>query len=513
MVEEESSLKKLVNGLTSLVFKKTTTEPEYEVLNRMSIQCAVIQKRSQYSMDLERAISEVELTTKLLTSVETSIIIEEKVFEPEDVVIYYNGVFLEFIHTIKDKIFRLVWWMAQNDDSKLDEPDTVKINNLREISKEIGINNLLNEWDQESLDSKIAVCLRRRTHHHHFISNLRYNQDFQHIRLAKTMLATNPHEHLSEYGKNEMVKLGKEAYEKWRNEVTIKQNDTLKSVKENINALAVKLIEFYKVPIGIKEQVDIMNKYLEVQNNFRIENKTSLENIRKSIIEKIGSLISRIKQEYKLISAYLIGSLPRGEFINGSSDINMILIADSNVNITSDYNISRLFNIISFSEKKFLSDEAKKFRFFCKYDGLLIYGKEFKFDEREFPKPGLLLAILLNKGFIDELEFIKKYILEINNPNNEILRFYSLKMIKIMLDFIFGEAISNKPYYTSSRQQRIEFTKEMFPQSFRTTLIYEDIYFNRTINQTDFQLIIDSFIEKAKINWEKMLEVEKEILN
>jgi hypothetical protein len=103
------------------------------------------------------------------------------------------------------------------------------------------------------------------------------------------------------------------------------------------------------------------------------------------------------------------------------------------------------------SEEEFISDQNKKYRFISKYDGLLIKGKEFKIDEKEFPKPGLFLAIQLNKEFIEKLENIKNYIVGLNNPTTEILRFNSLKAIRIMIDFLFGVAISNEPFYTSSR--------------------------------------------------------------
>jgi hypothetical protein len=43
-------------------------------------------------------------------------------------------------------------------------------------------------------------------------------------------------------------------------------------------------------------------------------------------------------------------------------------------------------------------------------------------------------------------------------------------------------------------------------------LIYEDIYLGKIIRQQDFPIFIEAFLEKAKINWEKMLKVEKDIL-
>lgn len=258
-----------------------------------------------------------------------------------------------------------------------------------------------------------------------------------------------------------------------------------------------------------------MNEYLKLQKKFEIENRISIEKAPTNFMENIISIISKLRQsnENAIISVYLIGSLPRGEFIAGSSDINLIIITDSKVKTSLTNIINSLFNIQLINDVEFFSDQMKKYRFVCKYDGLLIEGKEIKFDEKEFPKPGLLLAILLNKGFIEELDNIKNFIVELNNPTYEILRFNSLKIVRIMLDFIFGVAISNKPFYTSSRMERIQYIKEIFPESFRHTLLYESIYLDKSISQQDFPIIIEAFLEKEKINWEKMLEVEKDILN
>ena len=511
-------LKTLSTGLLSLVFKKEATEQEYEAIGRMTQRCAVIQKRSQYSLELERTITEAELTTRLLTTVENVISIEDREFGPEDIVIYYNGIFLEFIHTIKDKYLRLIWWMLQNENSPSKEPKKIGLINFKsykENLEDIGIFSLLYEWDQKSSNSGIAVCLSKRTHHHHFISNLRYNADFKKIQLSKTMLAPRSISSLTEYGKSEMKKLGEKAYKKWRTDITTKQIDTLELVKKNVNSVALKLIDYYKVLVDENEQVKIMNKYIEVQQNFKIENKTSIKKIPVDFEKDIKILISRIRQSPKcgLISVCLVGSLPRGEFISGCSDINLIILTDYNKYTGYANDINPLFNIKFFSKKEFLSKQMKKFRFICKYDGVLFDGESIEINNEKFPKPGLLLALLLNKGFIEELESIKKYITELHNPNKGILRLNSLKAVRIMLDFNFGLAITNRPYYTSSRIERVQYLKEIFPKSLRQTLVFEDIYHSGIIRQQDFQMVIDTFLENAKRNYEKMIKVEEEIAN
>jgi len=81
------------------------------------------------------------------------------------------------------------------------------------------------------------------------------------------------------------------------------------------------------------------------------------------------------------------------------------------------------------------------------------------------------------------------------------LRFNSLKAVKIMLDFIFGTAIANKPYYASSRTDRIQYIKEIFPQSLRQTLIFESVYYSGIFRQQDFPKVIDIFLENSRENY------------
>lgn len=153
----------------------------------------------------------------------------------------------------------------------------------------------------------------------------------------------------------------------------------------------------------------------------------------------------------------------------------------------------------------------KKLRFICHYDGLVLFGKKFEFDKDEFPKPGTLLALLLNRDAIEELEEIKEAVAKLDNPSKKIMRLYSLRAVRLMLDFGFGVAMANKPYYTSSRRERIQYVKEMFPSAQRQTRTFESIYYKGVIRQQDFSMVIDTFLVNAKRNYKKMLEIEREI--
>lgn len=77
------------------------------------------------------------------------------------------------------------------------------------------------------------------------------------------------------------------------------------------------------------------------------------------------------------------------------------------------------------------------------------------------------------------------------------------------MDFGFGVAMANKPFYTSSRLEKIQYIKEMFPTDQRRTLTIEMGYKEGLIAHKDFPIIIDDFIANETKNYQKMLDVEK----
>lgn len=515
-IREDSPFRKLVTGLLFLDFKQTADEPEYEAIGRITRKHAVFQRRYQYAQDLERALTEAKLTSKFLSLVENGVATDERSFEPEELITYYDGIFLDHIHQIKDKVFRLIWWLLQDENTKnkVNEPDSIKLKSFlsyQDKLNKVGIAELLQEWNQAT-NSGVAVALRKRTQHHHFVSNLQLNSDFQKIKMSKNMLSLGSVSMLSDYGKRRMDEIGQESYEKWRTEITNKHSATLELVEKNISDISLKLINYYKIPTEPKKLAKIVNRYLEVQKRFDIENKAAIPKIPSDLKDIINAFVEFNKQFFGqfFVSLYLVGSVSRGEFIPGSSDINIIVITNLDKHKDLPKHEDPLLNIKFFTEAEFQAEEAKKYRFICWSDGVLLAGKEIKFDEREFPKPGTFLALLLNKGFIEELKAIKEKVKRLKNPNSKTLRRYTLKVVKIIMDFGFGVAMSNKPFYTVSRQEKILYIKEMFPSDQRRTLTIERVYKDGLIAHKDFPIIIDNFIANETKNYQKMLSIEKE---
>lgn len=513
----ESNLSKLSKGLLLTNIKKEMSEPGYTAIDRITKNRTVIQRRSQYCNDIERVLTEAELTTKLMMEVSDTKNIGDKSIQPEEIIIYYNGIFLDQVHQIKDKLFRLIDRILLipevSQDNRKKDPRKLKTNSFmksnEEILKKIGIYELLQEWTTGDL----KVVLNKRTNHHHFVSTLQLNEDYQKIKMSRIMLTPSSSIHLSEYGNKRMKEIGEEYFGKWQQSMIEKQSKTLEEVQNNIEEIAGKLVDYYQLPNKPEEIAEIVNKYTEFLGTFDIENLTSIVKIDPTIKEILDDFVKFAQDTIgeMVSSIYLVGSSGRGEFVPGCSEIDLyVILKDGNFG-PFNFNHARPMNVTFISETMFLSKDKLKDRFICWSDGLCLLGKKYDFDKDEFPKPGTLLCLLLNRGIVEKLEKIKETVIKIDKPSRALLRKYSLIVSKIMLDFDFGVAMSNKPFYSASRKRKIQYTREVFGKHRRTNT-FEQIYLKGIVEQKDFPMLIDTFLEKAKVNYEKLLAVEKNSL-
>lgn len=518
VVKESSKLSQLNTGLLLLNIQKEMEESAYTAIDRITKNRKVVLRRQEYCSELGRVIDEAKLTTHLLSEVQNETRVGEKVYPPEEVISYYNGIFLDQVHQLKDKLFRMVALLllvpetAQDNQKK--DPKEIKYQQFMDKnesqSKKIGIYDLLAQWGVGNL----AIALSKRTHYHHFVSTLRLNEDFQKIKMSRLMLDPIKPMLLSEYGRKKMTEIGEDSFKKWREEIVKKQQNTIDEIEQNIEQVAEKLLKHFKIPTTPEELAPIATKYTDFLSSMDINNQANISKIDPTIKGLIDEFVKFCKKEIneKLVSVYLVGSCGRGEFIPGSSDINLYVITNTGKFGSYSNDSIKPMNVTFLSKEEFSSDEHKKDRFICWSDGILLYGEETKFDKKEFPKPGTLLCLLLNRDFIEKLEQIKKEVSALNNPDAKILRPYCLKAVKIVMDWDFGVAMANKPFYTASRNGKLTYTKEAWPNE-RRTITLEQLYKgNATIRKADFPMLIDVFLENAKPNYQKLLDIEEEII-
>lgn len=510
-----SKIFSLSTGLLMLSIKREMEEPGYSVIDRITFEHGVIQDRQSYAGEVERVLNELKLTAKLLSEVTDKHEISGKIYEPEEVINYYNGIFLDQVHQLKDKLFQLVNLLLVSGPhkSKYEEPRELKVKkflkNNEDKLKEIGVFDQLAEWDQEH-PGTIAFVLRKRKEYHHFASRLHLNEEFQKIKMSRLMQKESIANNFTDYGKQQLRETGEGAYKIWRQTVIDKQQNTLNIIDSNIEEIAGKLTVAYNIPTSPKEIGEIGNKYTSFLESLEVKNETSINKVDPRVKKAIDGIIKIAQKElgYELVSAYLAGSAGRGEIVAGSSDVNIYIITKS---VSREFEALPPFKLIFISEDDFLSDKHKKDRFIIWSDGLHLTGKKFNFKKSEFPKPGTLLCILLNDGYERRLISIRNQVSALTKPTINELRPYSLSAAKIMMDLGFGVAMSNQPYYTANREKKLAYIRQVFPNDFRTMLL-EDIYKGGTLKQEDLILFINAYIEKAKSPYGKLLAVGKEVL-
>ncbi|HSH56146.1 MAG TPA: hypothetical protein VK983_04985, partial [Candidatus Limnocylindrales bacterium] len=116
--EQDSSLIKLNMGLLLLNLKKEIDEAAYSVIDRVTFGHQVVKDRHTYSSELIRVLDELQLTADLIAEIEEPKQLTHKTHEQEELITYYSGIFLGLVHQIKDKLIRLVDFMAAEESQK-----------------------------------------------------------------------------------------------------------------------------------------------------------------------------------------------------------------------------------------------------------------------------------------------------------------------------------------------------------------------------------------------------------
>ncbi len=471
----QNSFEELKKGLLFRCLKKESEEPAKAAVGRVSTELRFLQRQSEYATEVARVLEELNLTVSLIVELKDKTDKELPAStNRQKLLLYYQGYFFNLIHQMKDKILQLVNLMTE--ETVPEKPDRERDVSLRNLFDKKGkrlsalrIRRPLELWNQEDSDSPIAVVLRRRTTHHHKISQLRYNEDVQNLQLVETMENPQFRSLLTQYGIGLFAKKKAESAKKLFCDIHSKTKKTLEIIQNNLNEIAEPLITHFKLPVSTIEIGEILQTYTEMSKTFSIKNKASFEKIPELHQEKIKTMVTAFGNlsRNRIEAVYLVGSLGRGEYEEGYSDVNIYIITTSESGdlqksiqeiITYDQELSLLI----FNKKEFLSDNCRKYRFIAYSDGILLYGNDLLQGEK-FPKPGLYLALLLNEDFVEKLEAIEEWIR--NNPEappTEISK-KSKAFAKDAVSFIFGVTISNKPQYTSSRRERVLRINEMYP--------------------------------------------------
>lgn len=510
--DERDALEKLNSGLLMLYFKKEIEESAYSVLHRITFGHQVVQKRQSYSSELIRVLGELNMTASFVESIDadTTIEVNGRTKYPEEQITYYVGIFFGLVHQAKDKILRLVDHMDADETTKVPyrEADNIRLSKFltkhSEVIDKIGIRNELQQWAQDS--GAIGVILKKRTQHEHFISKISLNEDLQNVKMSRTFLEPNTIPQFTAVGIAHFEQIGKDSFEKYHSEIKEKQAHAVATITENLNRISQKIIDYYKVPSSYEDQAKFAVEYTDYLASLDIKNEASKDKFASNAEISLEDLLA-IPQDVKdqVVAVYGVGSVFRDEFTPGSSDINMYVITK---NTTKSFDNELPVTLQIISEKDLFTDEYKKDRFIIWSDGALLQGQSIEVKKKDFPLPGTELCILLNRGVIEKLEALRIRISALSDNDHTSLRLLELKGSKLMTDYIFGIAMSNKPFYTSSRKKKYEYIKEVFPDQ-NLILPIEQVYYakGRTMVKDDFILLLDAYLTQARKNYDKQLAI------
>lgn len=506
-----TNFEKLKIGCLFRSTQKENEEPENIAVGQVSKELRYLQRHYQYVLEIERVFKELRLTTLLIRECQANSL--SAGVSPQELLIYHQGVFFGLVHQMKDKVLQFVHLISEKEiPEKPAHEEDIKLVDLLKDKEEMlvqsDIKNALEQWDQQNQTSKIAVVLRKRTHHHHRVSGLGYDEDFLNLKFTDTVSNPNFQFHLSDYGKEQVEKMRKRSTERLFSGALTKAEDTLQSIELNIEHIAGALVQHFKLPTSLEEIAVITESQIKMRNSFEISNQNSVKKIpefyKTCLDQWVGKATDTFSDQIEAI--YLIGSLGRGEYEEGYSDINIYIVLN-----LEDVEIQRVredqnFSLRIFTRAEFLSKKNQKYRFIVKADGILLSGADLVGNE-EMPKAGLLLAALLNEDILEDLDVAEKWMKENPSAQPRIIARKSRKLAKRLIDFLYGIIVCNKPRFTSSRKERIARMMEGHPENraMIETLVNTSRYGVGEFES--FKTLIEGLRPTAIANLKKMQEV------
>jgi predicted nucleotidyltransferase len=315
---------------------------------------------------------------------------------------------------------------------------------------------------------------------------------------------------LTDYGREQMDKMKAESTERLFSGAISKAEDTLQEIESNIERVSAALVAHFRLPISQEEVATIVNEHSKILSSFDVQNRCSADKIAEPYKTMLNDLISKAQTKYKNIAAiYLVGSLGRGEFEEGYSDVNVYIILNVDDEQGQAVREDFMFSLRVFTRNEFLAESSKKFRVIAKADGLLLYGEDLAKDEK--PKAGLLLALTLNEDILIIMDEAIRWMNENSHAIPLDISKKSRRLAKRFIDFIYGVVISNKPQFTSSRIERVERINEMYPENKQMLETLMGVSRYGVGEFGSFKNMIEGFRLKAEENLKKMQEVRASI--
>ncbi len=257
----------------------------------------------------------------------------------------------------------------------------------------------------------------------------------------------------------------KESLGTWHSEAKEKMQKTSEAIEKNLEAVSKTLIEYYRFPKANEpDGKRILMRYMLMLEAIKtVPSIKTISDIEQKSAATLKGLVSLLQEAVgeDLVALYVTGSMARGDFNFGLSDVNLVIVL-RDVTTTSKANLKVLIEAPAkqwgiptdtqiFLESEFKTKENERTRFICKTDGMQIFGLNL-LQYEPLPNKSYKLAWLLNSDFKDKLAKHRAWIESQPSidPSSKRAALVARDLAKSAYRMAFGQVIGNHTVYTSS---------------------------------------------------------------
>ncbi len=494
-------------GLSLTSIKGDVRQPHNYAMGRIPARYSRWQTASQYLTDIERILQELKTSVSFVSTLPDDTFLLKHSVNSEDYIMYHQGYFLDLVHQLKDKLCQMVKAVVTPEDDYSEKHEKAaelsKILKDKYVLKIRCLLDYLREWDDGSHQGHISIVLKKRTLYHHYKNPLPSTDSYSKAKINRFLSSASFQSHLSDYGKQMIAEKGKQNLQSWQSDTADKMSSTLATIMTNIENIAHSLTSYYRFPTyqdsgkRVVQQYVQLDKLLEVPNSsYRIE---SIQQPIRGMLETLAEALPfALGQEF--VALYITGSIPRGDFMWGLSDVNFVVIIKNNQGEMKDI-VQHFIDTPTLamgiptdtrilSETEFTAEEESRIRFICRTDGLLIRGTNLLTVEKS-QRICFRLAWMLNKDFKGYLASLKTLLTDrIRTPTQRQLTLMARALGKRAYRLGFSQVVGNNVRYTPHFKQMRELNNFYYPQ-------------NREFNDRTFQV----FTEHPLVDRDALLSV------
>lgn len=420
-----TALNDLKTGISFTHLKGDVRQPHNYAMGRIPARFSRWYTASSYVTDIERIIQELKTSLSFVTTLPDDIFLAQHSMNSEDYIMYHQGYFLDLVHQLKDKLCQMTnTLITYVDDYSEKHEKSAKLNKIlndKSAQKIPHLCDLMKEWNADDPTQKgpIAIALKKRTFYHHYKNPLPNTDSYSKAKTNRFLLSPSFEVHLSDYGKQMVAERGKQSLQSWQSDTVEKMSDTLKMIETSVENISKSLVNYYRLPHTTDNSKQIIQRYFSLDKLLEIPDSTyKIDDIKQPARGMLDTLSQALPfaLEKEFVALYVTGSMPRGDFMYGLSNINFVVVLKNDIpelkTIVQKFTdgpanaLGIPIDTKIFSEAEFMSSEHTKERFVCRTDGLLLTGTNLLKKGKE-ENISFKLAWILNKDFKDYLVSLK----------------------------------------------------------------------------------------------------------